>query len=313
MNIGNVSKLVKIKGVPRSILALAALIVLGIYLFATAPADLNGGAGGQRDVPVETLFRMLDAENASVRALYTSDIVGPGLKRGLKYREDWRLEDVHAGPLPALMLRETANRLQQRVPELNLFLGSTFPIEESNRFKGEQLMYFKALETKREPQFFLDASTGRHTAMFPDVASAVPCVSCHNEHPKSPRKDWKQNDVMGATTWSFPRDALSTEEVVKILAAYRAAALDSYGAYLKKTANFAPDERPEVGGRWPQEGLFLPDSDAFRERIEARNSTATLNALLQVKDQAQRAMPVRQDGKSANGAVGSAGKSEKAP
>jgi adenylate cyclase len=313
MNIGNLSKLRKTQGIPRSALALAGLIVLGIYLFATAPADLDDGAGGQRDVPVETLFRMLDAENASVRALYTSDIVGPGLKRGLKYREDWRLEDVHAGPLPALMLRETANRLQQRVPELNLFLGSTFPIEESNRFKGAQLTYFKALETKLQPQFFLDASTGRYTAMFPDIASAPPCVSCHNEHPKSPRKDWKQNDVMGATTWSFARNTLSTEEVVTILAAYRAAALDSYGAYLKKTANFAADERPELGERWPKDGLFLPDRDVFRERVEARNSAATLNALLHVNNQAKRAVAIKQDDNKASGAAIGSGKSEKAP
>jgi adenylate cyclase len=275
---------IKIPNIPRSALALAALVVAGIYLFATAPNDLADGASGRRDVPVETLFRMLDAENASVRALYTLEIVGPGLKRGLQYREDWRLADVHAGPLPALLLRETANRLQQRVPEMNLFLGSTFPIEESNRFKGAQLTYFNTLEAKREPQFFLDASTGRYTAMFPDIASAPPCVSCHNEHPKSPRKNWKQDDVMGATTWSFTRKSVSTEEVVTILAAYRAAAFDTYDAYLKKTANFSADMRPALGTRWPKDGLFLPNADTFRQRVEERNSIASLNILLRTKN-----------------------------
>lgn len=266
--------------IPRSALALAALAVAGIYFFATAPADLDD-ATAARDVPVETLFRLLDAENASIRAIYTGEIVTPGLKIGLKYREDWKTKDVHAGPLPALLLRETANRLQQRVPEVNLFLGSTYPIEASNMFKGAQSDYFAEIERDRKPRFFLDDSTGRYTAMFPDIASAPACVSCHNDHAKSPRKDWKQDDVMGATTWSFARKTLSTDEVIEILAAYRASAMDAYGAYLKKSASFDPATRPQLGARWPKEGLYLPDADAFRRRVEEKNSIASLNLLLQ--------------------------------
>lgn len=294
--------------IPKSALALAGLAVVGIYLFATAPAELDDGAGGRRDVPVETLFRMLNAENASVRALYTAEVVGPGLKQGLKFHENWRSKDVQAGPLPALLLRETANRLQQRVPDLSLFLGSTFPIEDSNHFKGAQLKFFAALEKKREPQFFLDDSTGRYTAMFPDVAAAPPCVKCHNEHPKSPRKDWKLNDVMGATTWSFARKDLSVEELVTILAAYRASAIESYGAYLKKTASFAPDGRPEVGERWPADGKFVPDLATFRKRVEERNSASTLNALLQTK-----VPPEAPQATAAKAASGDAERSKSAP
>lgn len=273
--------------IPRSVLALAALAVAGIYFFATAPADLDDAAAA-RDVPVETLFRLLDAENASIRALYTGEIVTPGLKIGLKYREDWKTKDVHAGPLPALLLRETANRLQQRVPEVSLFLGSTYPIEASNMFKGAQSTYFAAIERDRKPRFFLDDSTGRYTAMFPDIASAPACVSCHNDHAKSPRKDWKQDDVMGATTWSFARKTLSTDEVIEILAAYRASAMDAYGAYLKKSASFGTATRPQLGERWPKEGLYLPDADAFRKRVEEKNSIASLNLLLQTRAAADR-------------------------
>lgn len=274
--------------VHRSVLILAALSVIGVYLFATAPADLDDSAGGRRDVPVETLFRLLDAENASIRAIYTAEIVAPGLKNGMKYREDWKTRDVHAGPLPALFLRETANRLQQRMPELSLFLGSTHPIEASNRFKGAQLAYFAKIEEQRQPQFFVDESTGRHTAMFPDVASAPACVSCHNEHPNSPRKDWKIDDVMGATTWSFPRAKISTDELVAILGAYRIVAMDAYGSYLKKSETFSPAQRPQLGERWPKDGLYLPDAETFRKRVEAKNSTASLNLLLRTRMSPER-------------------------
>ena len=292
--------------IPRSVIALAALAVVGIYLLATAPADLDDSVGA-RDVPVDTLFRLLDAENASIRKLYTGEIVTPGQKIGLKFSEDWKQKDVHAGPLPALLLRETANRLQQRVPELGLFLGSSDPIEITNKFTGAQQTYFAQIARDRQPKFFLDASTGRRTAMFADIASAPACVTCHNGHPKSPRKDWKQGDVMGATTWSFPRDRLSTDEVIAILAAYRASALDAYDAYLRKTAGFDAGARPRVGTQWPADGLFVPDAKTFRHKVEERNSIATLNLLLDLRDGARRDL-ARHDGKQNDG-VGKAGTS----
>lgn len=297
--------------IPRSAIALAALAVVGIYLFATAPADLDEDGVAARDVPVETLFRLLDAENASIRKLYTGEIVTPGQKAGLKFREDWKKKDVHAGPLPALLLRETANRLQQRIPELGLFLGSSDPIEITNKFKGPQQAYFEEIRKDRAPRFFLDAGTGRQTAMFADIASAPACVTCHNDHPKSPRRDWKQNDVMGATTWSFPRDRLSTDEVIAILAAYRASALDAYDAYLKKTASFDDGERPKLGDRWPKDGLFVPDAKTFRDRVEAQNSIASLNLLLDLRSPARREVAGR--GKRAEDTASAPGKAGSAP
>lgn len=299
--------------IPRSVIALAALAVVGVYLFATAPADIDEDSVGARDVPVETLFRLLNAENASIRKIYTAEIVTPGQKAGLKFHEDWKRKDVHAGPLPALLLRETANRLQQRVPELSLFLGSSYPIEITNKFKGAQQTYFAQIEQDRQPKFFLDASTGRQTAMFADIASAPACVTCHNDHPKSPRKDWKQDDVMGATTWSFPRDKLSTDEVIAILAAYRASALDAYDAYLKKTAGFDDKERPNVGTQWPKDGLFVPDAVTFRDRIEAQNSIASLNLLLDLRAPARREVAGARGDTPAKGGTAAPGKSGSAP
>lgn len=276
--------------IPSSVLVFAVLAIAGIYLFVTAPADLDATAGGVQDVPVDVMFRMLDAENASVRAIYTGEIVTPGLKQGFKYSEDWKQKHVEAGPLPALLLRETANRLQLQVPELSLFLGSNFPIETSNGFKGQQADYFAKITRSGEPQFFRDGTTGRYTAMFPDIASAEACVTCHNQHPKSPRKDWKLKDTMGATTWSFTRERVSTRELVENLAAYRASAFDTYASYLNKAAKFADAARPQTCERWPKEGKYLPDLDTFRKRVEEKNSIATLNVLMRAHNGGPRTM-----------------------
>lgn len=42
------------------------------------------------------------------------------------------------------------------------------------------------------------------TAVYPDVAVAPACVSCHNDHPDSPRRDFELGDVMGGVVIRIP-------------------------------------------------------------------------------------------------------------
>lgn len=266
--------------IPVSVLALCGLAVAGIYLFATRPTALAEETAGKR-VPVEHLFRILDAENAAIRKLYTARIVTPGQHAGLEFDEKWKEDGVHAGPLPALVLRETAMRLQTRVSDMSLFLGSDYPIEPINIFRGMQEEKFEQIKADGEPKFFLDPQSGRYTAMFPDPASAEACVTCHNEHPTSPRKDWVLNDMMGATTWSFPRAEVTGEEMLHILAAFRASALDTYQAYLDKTESFPADRKPHIGNDWPStSSTNIPSMEVFRREVEAMNSSMTLSRLI---------------------------------
>jgi len=41
-------------------------------------------------------------------------------------------------------------------------------------------------------------------AIYPDIAVTKSCASCHNNHPKSPKRNFKRNDVMGGIHISFP-------------------------------------------------------------------------------------------------------------
>ena len=263
-------------------LGAAGLLALSVYLFVDAPPALpEQGLTGEQAVPVEQALELLSQESASIRTLYTKEIVGPGLKQGLEFSEDWREAGVQAGPLPALMLREISNRLQIREPNLSLFLGSDFPIVGANLFKGEQAGHYTAVKTSRQPRFFYDQSQGRSTAMFPDVASAQACVTCHNEHPKSPKKDWALNDVMGATTWSYRGRHVSPGEMLRMLQQLRLSAYDAYGAYLKKVEGFDAGARPQLGPRWPRDGRYLPDVETFRREVEAQNSAQSLTQLFE--------------------------------
>jgi adenylate cyclase len=258
------------------------LAVAAIYLFASRPEPLADGRMAGRTVPIEKVFRILAGENDAVRALWTADIVGAGVKAGLKFDEKWRERDVAAGPLPALFLRESATALPKSKVPLGLFLGSDFPIAQSNLFTGVQAERFQRVRATGEPEFFHAADIGRHTAMFPDLAVAPGCVSCHNEHPSSPKTDWKLKDLMGATTWTYPKEAVTLEEVVQIVAALRSGFATAYDGYLAKTATF--EKPPEIGARWPREGYYLPTRDVFMREFERRASANTVDRLLRAHE-----------------------------
>jgi adenylate cyclase len=264
-----------------TILILGALGLTAIYLFVSAPPPLpeEGPASGVR-IPVERVFRMLSADNNRHRGLYTSAVVGPGLKTGLKFDEQWEEESVEAGPLPALFLRATARELERTGVQVGLFLGSDFPIESSNRFNDAQMARFMNLKASGEPQFFYDSTASRYTAMFADLAVAQPCVTCHNEHPRSPKTDWVLNDIMGATTWSFPRDSVTLDEARDILRAYRQSARATYERYLTKTASFR-SHQVKVVDQWPAPAEWsLPSAQTFCDSIYRASSAEVLQFLL---------------------------------
>lgn len=262
---------------------IAGLFVLTvIYLFATAPQPLPDGTEKSqgKKVSINEVFRMLSDENNRHRGLYTQAIVGVGLKTGLKFDEHWEEAGMDAGPLPALFLRGTARELERTGLQMGLFLGSDYPIASSNKFNDVQLERHKQILATGEPQFFFDTASKRYTAMFPDVAMAAPCVTCHNEHPQSPKHDWKLNDIMGATTWSYPSDSVTLDDALALIMAYRTSARATYGRYLEKTKTFSSYE-VAVGNTWPSIGDWsVPSADIFCDSVYKITSPKVLARLL---------------------------------
>jgi hypothetical protein len=267
------------------VLSALALACLGIYLFATAPAPLPQAQGGVADIPVARMLAALQGANEAARELWTRDIVQAGGAVGLKFDERWREAGVEAGPLPALFLRETARSLERHPVRLSLFLGSDFPIAKSNAFEGEQLQRFRLLREQRAPQFFYVADTALHTGMFVDLAVTEACVDCHNEHPQTPKRDWRLGDVMGAVTWSYPAETVSLEEFQRAHAALYRAVREAYEAYLARARAFS--RPPGIGERWPRDGYFLPDAEVFMAEVYRRTAPGTL-ALLDAFAERQR-------------------------
>jgi adenylate cyclase len=257
---------------------LAALGCLGVYLFATAPPALGEREATAERIPIATVFAIVAQENAAARALYTKEIVQAGMPHGLRFGEDWRTPGVDAGPLPALFLRETGARLETSAVELRLFLGSDLPINAANRFTGAQADAFARVRATGQPVNAFAEDTALHTALFPDIAVTKACVDCHNDDDDSAKQDWRVGDIMGATTWTYPHDSVTPEELLQIVATLRGALADTYADYVARARSFATP--PEIGDRWPRDGHYLPSPEVFAAEHARLASSATLADLL---------------------------------
>jgi len=261
------------------IVSVLILIVLCIYLFKTAPEPLPDReikVGSQ--FPVSVLFQVVAAENAVARKIYTTKIVGKGKEGELKFSEKWKNKTIDAGPLPALFLREVSMNLEKSSVPLGLFLGSDFPIVSTNKFSGLQVEKFLQLKQHLAPVFFYSADIERYVAMFPDYAISEGCVKCHNEHPNTPKKDWKLHEMMGATTWLYPDETVSLEEIIEAVSAIRKGITVAYTKYLDKSKRF--QRPPDIGDKWPEQGYYLPSSQVFLTVYEKEASLQTMSILL---------------------------------
>ncbi len=257
------------------------LTVLIVYFFVTAPAPLpTVEQNKETEIEIEDVFTLLASENDAARALWTQAIVKDGKLAGLKFSEDWRTASVEAGPLPAMFLREIARNMERNPLRLSLFLGSDFPINTANRFSGDQMAKYQQLKITGRPQFFRENDTSLYTAMFADSAISEACIDCHNDHQDSPKNDWQLLEIMGATTWMYPKSSVSPLECLQLLAMFRESVEKAYLRYLDKVKTFR--DPPMIGERWPESGYFLPDSETFMTALEKRSSSLTLAGLLNI-------------------------------
>lgn len=266
-----------------SVTALLFVLAMG-YLFYTAPVPLTAEESAKKTYSTREAMAMLALENDVTRTLYTKAIVGAGKARGLAFSEQWADPEVVAGPLPALFLRGVAEELHASEVPLGLYLGSDFPIESSNQFQGKQADAFSRMRESLEPQFLFDDLTNETVGMYPDFASAPACVSCHNEHERTTKSDWKLGDLMGATTWSYPGDSITTDELVAMLKMYRTGVANVWGRYLAEIQSLDPAFRPEIGSQWPSHGNFVPDAATFQDSVARLASVQLMNYMLHQHD-----------------------------
>jgi len=183
---------------------LAALIILSI--FSLVPRVSN--ASDMTGIPPKTVADYIHAVIEADRTFYTIHVVERLQKEGgTKAAENWRSQkDVL--PLPAQFLAEASDLASKTGTPVRYRLISLWPINPQNGPRNETEK--SGLEAVRQhperaaTNTMTDGNQQYFQAIYADYAVAQACVSCHNAHPRSPRKDFKLNDVLGGLVIEIP-------------------------------------------------------------------------------------------------------------
>ncbi|MBF0186759.1 MAG: DUF3365 domain-containing protein [Magnetococcales bacterium] len=155
------------------------------------------------DVPVKSMADALYLVLKSDRTAYTKLVVNrlANEEKVIDASEQW--EEDAALPLPAQMFRAGAEMtLEESDGKFSYSLLSLWPINSQNaaRTKGEKDGLKFVFDNPGKNYYTTETLGGKtyYTAVYPDNAVVDACVSCHNGHDDSPKKDFKLGDNMGA-------------------------------------------------------------------------------------------------------------------
>lgn len=193
---------------PKKIKAATRRLLIGLILGAAAAVAL-GCESKEQAVNYRAVADGLRLIISADREVYTSKVIKrlKG-KKGYRVSEHWRKDE--ALPLPAQMMRMGAERVVAEGLGVSYSLLSRWPINKKNKPRSAvEKLGLKVVQDSEANYYASELIAGKEyfTAFYPDVAVEKVCAECHNEHRDSPRKDFKQGDVMGAVVIRIDKDA----------------------------------------------------------------------------------------------------------
>ena len=156
----------------------------------------------------------------SFRTLYTSKVVERVRPQGIDVRHDY-MEHEGAIPLPATLSMELGEHIgkHSKGAITRLYSDYPFPWREGGGPKDqfERVALFKLRRNPDEPYYEFVDYKGAWSLRYAKADLMRPaCVSCHNSHPQSPRRDWKTGDVRGVLEIILPMKKINLDSVKTI-------------------------------------------------------------------------------------------------
>lgn len=150
----------------------------------------------------------LHAVMAADRTVYTKLVVNrlQNEEKIIKASEHWK--DQKALPLPAQMFRYGAEMVTEKTKDFSYQLLSLWPVNKQNAPRTEaEKVGLKFIVDNKGKNYYTEETLGNvryFTAVYADTAVAPACITCHNDHKESPRRDFKLGDVMGGVIIRIP-------------------------------------------------------------------------------------------------------------
>jgi hypothetical protein len=165
-------------------------VLLAIVL-ASGPAQLSLGAGaGPQEQAVQAILETVRA----FRIVYSKGVIEQVRKAGVAPSENWKTED-HSVMLNAQFVKAVGTEIE----DFELGLVGVAPLYPSNRPKTQaEADALMKLQSNPDLKVLTFADGNQFKGLAADYAIVQGCADCHNAHPKSTKKNFKQGDLMGA-------------------------------------------------------------------------------------------------------------------
>lgn len=179
---------------------LCAIILAGV---AVGVAQAGETAGIPPEVVAEYIHAVIQAD----RTIYSTHVVErlQDLKVAVA-AEEWKARGTL--PLPAQMLQMAGQEIQGLGLGLRIRLASLGPIYKKNgpadQFERAGLEAVAKNPQKPYTGIVMQDDRRFFKAIFADRAVSMACVTCHDSHELSTKRDYKLYDVMGGIIISFP-------------------------------------------------------------------------------------------------------------
>lgn len=184
---------------------LAAAAAVAMTLAACGDGGKGQQAGGLK---AEDVADMLHAVLEADRTVYTRQVINRLTLKDKVIEASEHFAEDKALPLPAQMFRFGSEHTSENTDKFSYALLSLWPINKQNAAKTDvEKKGLEQVAANKDQPFYGEETLGDRkylTAVYADNAIADACVSCHNDHKDSPRKDFKLDDVMGGVVIRIP-------------------------------------------------------------------------------------------------------------
>lgn len=163
----------------------------------------------------------------NVRSYYANNIVERVLAHGGNSRVVANYQDVPGAiPIPATLSLELGSLLSREgaagTMQYRFFSDYPFANRASHPFDDFERRALAELRDKRQPSVY-DVSGSifdRRVRLVTPILMGSACVSCHNTHPESTKRDWKVGDVRGLEEFSVTQPIAANVFAFKYLLLY---------------------------------------------------------------------------------------------
>ncbi|MBL4616049.1 MAG: PAS domain S-box protein [Magnetovibrio sp.] len=177
---------------PVPIMTLVAVVVSAAFIPDLIRKNVEHNAA-------RSAIEMLNQYRA-LRSYYTEKVVEKVTRQGNLSATFDHDKNSGAIPLPVTMIHDLNKKLEGQATSLNLYSIYPFPNRRDRQLDAFQRQSWKTLENDPKHQVVDSQIRQGRTVLrvaIADLMQVQACIDCHNNHPLTPKSDWKLGDLRG--------------------------------------------------------------------------------------------------------------------